>query len=48
MLTGLFAFTLLMSNIGPVFHNLFERSLDAVPALLEALAPVADSASSDP
>jgi len=39
MLTGFFALTLLMSNIGPVFHNLFERSFDAVPALLEALTP---------
>ncbi|MCL2875243.1 MAG: flagellar biosynthetic protein FliR [Betaproteobacteria bacterium] len=40
MMTGFFAFTLLMSNLGPVFHNLFERGFDAVPVLLEALTPV--------
>ncbi|MCL2644206.1 MAG: flagellar biosynthetic protein FliR [Betaproteobacteria bacterium] len=40
MMTGFFSITLLMSNIGPVFHNLFERSFDAVPALLDALTPL--------
>jgi len=40
MFLGFFAFTLLMSNVGPVFHNLFERGFDAVPALLEALTPL--------
>jgi len=48
MLTGFFTLTLLMSNIGPVFHNLFERSFDAVPALLEALTPVVSPANSGP
>jgi flagellar biosynthesis protein FliR len=48
MLTGFFALVLLMSNIGPVFHNLFERSFDAVPLLLEALTPVTDPAGSGP
>jgi flagellar biosynthetic protein FliR len=39
MSVGFFSFTLLMGNIGPVFHNLFERGFDAVPVLLEALTP---------
>ncbi|MDR0564404.1 MAG: flagellar biosynthetic protein FliR [Azoarcus sp.] len=37
MTTGFFALILLMSNLGPVFRNLFERGFDAVPVLLEAL-----------
>jgi hypothetical protein len=48
MLTGFFALTLLMSNIGPVFHNLFERSFDAVPVLLEALTPVGGATNPGP
>jgi flagellar biosynthetic protein FliR len=39
MFVGFFSLTLLMSNLGPVFHNLFERSFEAVPVLLEALTP---------
>jgi len=48
MFLGFFAFTLLMGNVGPVFHNLFERSFDAVPALLEALTPVSDPTGTGP
>jgi flagellar biosynthetic protein FliR len=41
MFVGFFSFVLLMSNLGPVLHNLFERGFDAVPVLLEALTPKA-------
>lgn len=40
MFTGFFALTLLMNNLGPVLHNLFERGFDAIPVLLDALTPV--------
>ena len=41
MIMGFSALILLMSNFGPVVRNLFEHGFEAVPALLEALTPMA-------
>lgn len=36
---GFFALLLIMTNFGPVVQSLFERGFDAIPSMLEALAP---------
>jgi len=41
MTVGFFSLVLLMGNFAPVAQSLFEHGLASVPALLEALAPVA-------